>query len=254
MKRTRPLSHHRHKAFGLFEVILVFAIVIGASAVLFGIVPSAQRAAAADHDRTMLTTIVGNSQQLYRPFWPGGSISAQYSLQPKMFGATFCTSPGDGVLSDAAGCRSALSDQPVLMGEVVTSGTNLGQGFTLTLNDLSTDQCIALLSGGQGALGAQAIQNSTPMGQAVNTSSDAVTFCTGNDNGDGYVNTIGVDYSAVGPWPLMGGSNPAAGGGPPTQDGCPLPAWMCGPPPPPPPPPPTGCTLPPILCGVPPNP
>lgn len=64
--KTHTSLPRKHSGFGLLEVILVFAIVIGAAAVVFSVYQSAQPAAEADRAVSYASTISGNMQTFYQ--------------------------------------------------------------------------------------------------------------------------------------------------------------------------------------------
>lgn len=65
MKFSPSIKQRASKGFGLLEVILVFAIVIGAAAVVFTVFQSAKPSADASNEASNLTTIATNLKSTY---------------------------------------------------------------------------------------------------------------------------------------------------------------------------------------------
>jgi hypothetical protein len=202
--RARPIQRRSRRGFGLLEVILVFAIVIGAAAIVFTVFSSANDAAAVDHDHAMATTIRANVYSIFPAHWDasnGPAVEDAFYANAKLYGGSgFCDSddnPGQG------GCYSALTGQFVGMTEEDGGGAQAyGLDFGLSWTDLSTGQCIELLSGGVSSTGGQAVSLSPFSGSDPETESDVIKFCQGASNG-GFIDQMAIMYTPSGPYPFL---------------------------------------------------
>jgi type II secretory pathway pseudopilin PulG len=79
---SRPLTLRRSRAFGLLEVILVFAIVIGAAAVTFTVFSSANGSAEAANQAEAMSAVVANIQALH-PNHDYSALTAEVTANPK---------------------------------------------------------------------------------------------------------------------------------------------------------------------------
>jgi type II secretory pathway pseudopilin PulG len=198
---SRALTRRARRGFGLLEVILVFAIVIGTAAVTFGVFIPAQRAADVSHDRQMAQTVAANIMTIFPANWPapnGPAVEDAYYAHPLSFGKGFCDPAADAIHS--VGCFSAFTGESMGLSESDGGGAQpYGIGFALFFNDLTTDQCIALLSGGPGSIGAQGAGTAPGIAHQLKTQGEVVSFCTGASSG-GFVSQLYLDYSPS-PWP-----------------------------------------------------
>jgi type II secretory pathway pseudopilin PulG len=80
----------RHRGFGLLEIILVFALIIGASAIVFTVYTSAQSSADATHEAERLEAIAASLT--------GSSLGIQHNYSP--LGSGY---PGGGFTNTAIG-------------------------------------------------------------------------------------------------------------------------------------------------------
>lgn len=122
----------RSRGFGLLEVILVFAIVIGAAAVVFSIFQSAQPSADAANEASVLTTLVANTRQAY-----GGNyaVIVQSDVIKAQAAPASMVSGGTGLVSQWG---------------TVTVGRAGGADphhFWVTYANVPTDVCTKLVSG-----------------------------------------------------------------------------------------------------------
>jgi type II secretory pathway pseudopilin PulG len=205
------------KGFGLLEVILVFALVIGAGAVTFFVAQSVSRSAAVDHDRNMATTIAANIFSVYQRDWDdtnGKQVLAAWDVNSQQFAGGFCSS-GDN--HSGLNCRSALSGEPVDVSEYAVGTT--GEAIGVDFQDLTIDQCVSLLAGGQGTIGAQAIGNSPTYGTTVSSEVDAISFCKAAASGSNV--RVELWFTPSGPFPNLSTTTPTSGGLPPLPPGGP---------------------------------
>jgi len=217
-----PPSYHptlarTRQGFGLLEVILVFALVIGAGAVTFFVAQSASRSAAVDHDRSMATTIAANIFSVYQRDWDdtnGQQVVAAWNSNSQQFAGGFCL-PGNN--SGGLNCRSELSGEPVDITEYI-SGTT-GEGIGVDFQDLTVDQCASLLAGGQNTVGAQAIGNGPLYATTVSSESEAISFCKAAASGSSV--RVELFFTPSGPWPNLSTVPPTSGGLPPLPPGGP---------------------------------
>ena len=82
MKLSRPFS--RRRGFGLLEVIVVFALVIGAAAVVFTTFTSSNGSAEAANQAESMGAVIGNIQSLY-PHHDFSNLNAAVAANPKAF-------------------------------------------------------------------------------------------------------------------------------------------------------------------------
>jgi type II secretory pathway pseudopilin PulG len=78
----RPLNKRRSRAFGLLEVILVFAIVIGAAAVTFTVFSYANGSAEAANQAEAMSAVVANIRALH-PNHDYSALNAEVTANPK---------------------------------------------------------------------------------------------------------------------------------------------------------------------------
>jgi hypothetical protein len=202
--RVRPFQRRSRLGFGLLEVILVFAIVIGAAAIVFTVFSSANDKAAVDHDHQMSATIRGNVFSIFPAHWDASNGSpvadAFYSKAKLLGGSGFCDSDNNQV---NGGCYSGLNGQPLGMMEVDGGGAQAyGQAFGLVWDDLTPGQCVQLLSGGVASTGGQAVSLGVITGSDPETESDVISFCQGASNG-GFIDQMAIFYTPSGPYPYL---------------------------------------------------
>jgi len=198
---SRALTRRARRGFGLLEVILVFAIVIGAAAVTFSIYASAKRSADVDHDRQMAQTVAANIMTIFPANWPapnGPALQDAYYAHSTSFGKGFCDPESDPAYG--VGCFSAFTGESMGLMEIDGGGAQpSGIGFGLVFNDLTTDQCIALLSGGPASIGAQGAGTDPFIIHKLKTQGEVVSFCTSASTG-GFVSQLSLGFSPS-PWP-----------------------------------------------------
>jgi len=198
---SRASMRHSRRGFGLLEVILVFAIVIGAAAVVFTVFQSAQRAASVDHDRQMVETIATNIMSVFPAHWPaltGPAVQDSYTAHSTSYGKGFCDPAADP--AHGVGCFSSFNGEPIIVSESDGGGAQpYGLGFAFIFLDLTTDQCIALLSGGPGTIGSQGAGTAPGIAHQLKTEAGVVSFCS-TASVAGFVSELYVDYSPT-PWP-----------------------------------------------------
>jgi hypothetical protein len=202
--RARPFQRRTRRGFGLLEVILVFAIVIGAAAIVFTVFSSANDAAAVDHDHAMATTIRGNVYSIFPAHWDasnGPAVENAFYAKAKLLGgAGFCDSDNNQV---NGGCYSALNGQPLGLTEVDGGGAQAyGLAFGLVWDDLTPGQCTQLLSGGVASTGGQAVSLDAFTGSDPESESDVISFCQGASNG-GFIDQMAIFYTPSGPYPYL---------------------------------------------------
>jgi type II secretory pathway pseudopilin PulG len=87
-------TKRRSRAFGLLEVILVFAIVIGAATVTFTIFSSASGSAEASNQAEAMSAVIGNIQALH-PIHDFSALNAEVTTNPKaIFPASMLSDDG----------------------------------------------------------------------------------------------------------------------------------------------------------------
>jgi type II secretory pathway pseudopilin PulG len=115
-----PRSAVRSRGFGLFEIMLVFAILLGASAIVFAMYQSAQASASAADDNERLNALISNLRALSGP-------NHQYTFLPGAY------SPGTAY--NDPGNMSAFGKLYTIKGAVASAP----DGSTLTVSDWSYD-------------------------------------------------------------------------------------------------------------------
>lgn len=192
----------KRRGFGLLEVILVFAIVIGAAAVIFYVNQSATTAAEVDHDRTMMNVVESNALAMYGANWNGAGapVMTEFNTAPAQFAPGFCDVDPNTFIP---GCYSSLTGEPINIMEmdITQGGATTGQGIGIRFEDLTTAQCISLLSGADSSLGsAGALSANGGATTVLNTQSDVVNFCTANASG-GIESSLSVIFTPTGQVP-----------------------------------------------------
>ena len=195
----KTLSHsRRHKGFGLLEVILVFAITLGAAAVVFGVFLPAHQAAAADHDRTMANTVASNAFQLFAAgsSVQGPEVMMSFDQYPDQFAPGFCSIDPD---TGGGDCMSALAGSPIGSIMQVNSQSAAGamtlQAIGIRFQDLTVDQCQALLAGGTSSGGMAGVQSdSIAITQPLASETDVINFCTSSSAGAPTIDQIYLMY------------------------------------------------------------
>lgn len=195
--KTLPFLRRRN-GFGLLEVMLVFAITIGAAAVVFGVFVPAQKAAAADHDRTMANTLATNAFQFFTAgsSTVGPEVMMSFDQYANQFAPGFCSvNPVTGI----GDCMSALAGSPVASVMQVNSQASDGsatlQAIGIRFQDLTVDQCQALLAGGTVSGGMAGVQSdSISVTQPLKSETDVITFCTNSAAGSGLIDQIYLMY------------------------------------------------------------
>ena len=121
----------RSRGFGLLEVILVFAIVIGAAAVVFTVFQSAKPSADAANEATNLTTMAANVKGAYNGNY--SLISASNLIKAKMIPSSMVSG-------------STIKNQwgTVMLGRV---GGGDYRHFQVTYSGIPSEVCSKLISG-----------------------------------------------------------------------------------------------------------
>lgn len=198
---NRPLSKTHRRGFGLLEVILVFAIVIGAAAIVFTVFQSAQHRADVEHDRTLVRTLGANLSTLFHAPWDesnGPPVMMAYNQNPTTVGGPGCYGPDlDGSASPGQGCYSILTHSSLRVGEMN------GTAFDVQINGVSSvSDCADFLTGGAGAFGATGISTQDdPIGVLATPTSqgDILTWCQAHAASDGSIDNIMVWWGHVHP-------------------------------------------------------
>lgn len=92
-----PLSlsrFHRSRGFGLLEVILVFALVIGASALVFGVFDSASTKASANREADLLTLVKSNIASLMAGKHDYTGLTTAQAIQGKAIPVAYVNADG----------------------------------------------------------------------------------------------------------------------------------------------------------------
>lgn len=122
------------KGFGLLEVILVFAIVIGAAAVVFTVFQSAKPSADASNEGSNISTLATNVKSTYGINGDYAGLDLSGAIAAKAVPASMVTAP------DAAS-NSWGGDV-----DVAVNGTN-SRLFDITYNAVPADVCTKLVAG-----------------------------------------------------------------------------------------------------------
>jgi type II secretory pathway pseudopilin PulG len=158
----KPFNSRTRKGFGLLEVILVFAILMGAGAVLFYVAQRAEHTAHTDADRATLSAVAAGIGMSYQK--PGWSMN------------------------DGGGPQDLFS---LSGGGYSSFGPDQGTAFYVSIQGASQDDCETVLAGGPGTLGGVAAfadynPYSGPTGLHALTNGSAVTdFCQAAADADG---------------------------------------------------------------------
>lgn len=146
------------RAFGLLEVILVFAIAIGATAALWAVYPSARRSADASRDVSLVQTLSANISEIYGHGDTSGLAFASWIQGGSLGVQNFCPPDPDTGLTV---CYSALTGEPIGISEragctgtgpmCANPANQYGFGWSFVFQDITTEQCLAMLSAPTGA-------------------------------------------------------------------------------------------------------
>jgi type II secretory pathway pseudopilin PulG len=93
-----PTRRRASRGFGLLEVILVFAIVIGAAAVVFSVVQSTQPSSDANKATSDLTTLAANIRSTYLVGSDYSSMSDTLLLQGRLVPKVMISQDGTNIL------------------------------------------------------------------------------------------------------------------------------------------------------------
>jgi len=174
----------RSKGFGLLEVILVFAIVIGAAAVVFTVFQSAKPSADASNEGSNVSTIATNLKSTYgisnsyAGMTKANAISAK-AIPSSMTDGTLITSSWGDVDVKAAGAAAGVC-------------ATAGRCFDITYNAVPTDTCAKLVQGVAGffddiQVGGASVLDSTT---GKPSSTNIVSKCAGTSG----ASTVDVDF------------------------------------------------------------
>lgn len=125
------LKKRASKGFGLLEVILVFAIVIGAAAVVFTVFQSAKPSADASNEASNLTTIATN-------------LKSTYGINHDYTGLTNATAISAKVIPSSLTDGTNVNSQ---WGSVTVAPGTPTSTFTITYAAVPTDTCAKFVSG-----------------------------------------------------------------------------------------------------------
>lgn len=141
MKSHSLLRNRKSKGFGLLEVILVFAIVIGAAAVVFTVFQSAKPSADASNEGSNISTIATNLKSTYGISNSYTGLTNTTAIQAKAIPASMTdgtnVTSGWGavtVAADAGGGNAAVC-------------ATAGRCFDITYSTVPQDACLKLVQG-----------------------------------------------------------------------------------------------------------
>lgn len=134
-----PFRARQGRGFGLLEVILVFAIVIGAAAVVFSVFQSAKPSADVDVEVNHTTTIIGNLRSVFSPQHVYTGLNNTLAIQAKAV-------PNDMI--DPANPTTGIQSQWGAVTLAPSTCANLTNGRTmLTYAAVPVDACMKYASG-----------------------------------------------------------------------------------------------------------
>lgn len=135
MERTeiRP----RANGFGLLEVILVFALVIAAGALVLSMFGSAQPSSEASRATTNLTVLAGDVKSLYAVGHDYSTISTQNLIDSRLV-------PADMVNAAGTGLQGEWADQPVSL-RPETAAPSLR--FVIVYEGVPPEACLKFIQG-----------------------------------------------------------------------------------------------------------
>lgn len=167
MKFSPSIKKRVTKGFGLLEVILVFAIVIGAAAVVFTVFQSAKPSADASNEASNLTTLATNLKSTYGINHDFSGVSNANAILAKAVPAPMVS--GTNIVSQ----WGAVTVAPVAADKTE---------YTITYAGVPTDTCAKFVSGVAGffptAIGTTA-GGTDIMANGVFASGQPVTACAG---------------------------------------------------------------------------
>ena len=207
--KTPAVTQSHRRGFGLLEVILVFALLMAASAILFYVAQRSNLSAHADEDRQVVSALAQNVGLLYK----AGSWSIyagpdfQYTQTPAQLGGSTCAGSADDPYG--AGCVSRLTGAPILVGIIGGGGyspfpDDKGAAYSVQIQGASQEDCNAFLAGGPADFGAIAVYGgynaySGPAGMhALKNGAGVSDFCAGAvsdaGNADETISSLSLVY------------------------------------------------------------
>ena len=165
MKSFSSFKARASKGFGLLEVILVFAIVIGAAAVVFTVFQSAKPSADSSNEASNLTTIATN-------------LKSTYGINHSYTGLTKTTAIAAKAIPASMTDGTNITSQ---WGAVDVKANTDTSKFDITYNGVPNDACAKFVSGVAGffpdgiTIGGASVMSTTNPTQVDNSA--VITAC-----------------------------------------------------------------------------
>ena len=170
---SSSLIRAKTKGFGLLEVILVFAIVIGAAAVVFSVFQSAKPSADASNEASNLTTIAANLKSTFGMNNSYVGLTRPLAIQAKAI-PTSMIKNGTAIATTwgavGVAAASAIPGTPC---------AQAGRCFDLRYTAVPTDTCAKLIQGVAGYFDDVQINSVSLFTNGQVDSSKVVSNCAG---------------------------------------------------------------------------
>jgi hypothetical protein len=106
-------------------------------------------------------------------------------------------------LPNAHGCYSSFNEQPLGLNEENGDAAQAyGPDFVMVLDDLTSGQCVQLLSGGVSSTGGQTVSLNPVTGSDPETEGFVTKFCQEAASG-GFTDQKAIKYAPSGPYPYL---------------------------------------------------
>jgi hypothetical protein len=106
-------------------------------------------------------------------------------------------------LPNAHGCYSSFNEQPLGLNEENGDAAQAyGPDFVMVLDDLTSGQCVQLLSGGVSSTGGQTVSLNPVTGSDPETEGFVTKFCQEAASG-GFTDQMAIMYTPSGPYPFL---------------------------------------------------
>lgn len=170
--KFHSLKKRAAKGFGLLEVILVFAIVIGAAAVVFTVFQSAKPSADASNEGSNISTIATNLKSTFGVNHDYSGVTNAAAVQAKAVPTS--------MISGTATAPVVQSQWGTVTLTGAAATTTTPSQFTIDYTTVPTDTCAKLVSGVQGFFDSVSVGGApvSANGQPT-TSTSIITQCAG---------------------------------------------------------------------------
>ena len=181
MKSHPLLRNRKSKGFGLLEVILVFALVIGAAAVVFTVFQSAKPSADASNEGSNISTIATNLKSTYGISNSYVGLTSTSAISAQVIPASMVSGTGSSVaINSGWGTVTVAADAG---GSSAAVCANAGRCFDITYNSVPQAACLKLVQGIAGFFDDVTVDTADIFTAGKLDSAKAVTACSGGTSG-----------------------------------------------------------------------